>query len=83
MGVNIIANDPKKPNYLPTQSILDFRVEKAIKLGKYGSLSFTLDAFNVFNVATITFINYGYWGFGEVSGFVAPRKFRFNILYQF
>ena len=83
LSSNIISIDPKKPFYMPTQSILDFRVEKAFALGNKGTLHFVLDAFNVFNVATPTFINTGYWGFGEVSSFVAPRKLRFNILFEF
>jgi hypothetical protein len=83
LSSNIISIDPKKPFYMPAQSILDFRVEKAFTLGNKGTLHFVLDAFNVFNVATPTFINTGYWGFGEVSSFVAPRKFRFNILFEF
>ena len=70
------------PRYLPTQTILDFRVEKAIRLAKYGSVHIVLDVFNLFNSFTPTDIDYQ-WEFGKVGGIISPRTFRLSFLYQF
>jgi hypothetical protein len=70
------------PFYLPTQSILDFRVEKAVRLAKYGSVHIVLDVFNLFNSNTPTDLDYQ-WEFGKVGGILSPRAFRLSFLYQF
>ncbi len=79
-GNGILADTT--PLYLPTQSILDFRVEKAIPIAKYGAVHVVLDVFNVFNANTPTSIDYQ-WEFGKVGGIIAPRSFRLSFLYQF
>jgi len=78
----IIAIDPTKPDYLPTQSILDLRLEKAFKLGGQKAFSVVLDGFNVFNVNTATNIDYQ-WEYGKVTGIVGSRRFRVSARYQF
>ena len=70
------------PDYLPTQTIVDFRVEKAIRLAKYGSVHLILDAFNLFNSNTPTSIDYQF-EFGKVGGIIEPRTFRLSLMYQF
>jgi len=70
------------PKYLPVQSILDLRVEKAIRIAKYGSIHLVLDVFNLFNSNTPTDLDYQ-WEFGKVGGILDPRTFRLSILYQY
>ncbi len=77
---SIVTSD--KPKYLPTQTILDLRAEKSIKLSSYGTLSVILDAFNVFNSNTPTSIDNQY-SYGRVGSIVEPRTFRFSFMYQF
>jgi hypothetical protein len=62
--------------------LLDFRVEKAINISKYGAVHIVLDMFNLFNANTPTSIDYQ-WEFGKVGGVVSPRTFRLSLLYQF
>jgi outer membrane receptor protein involved in Fe transport len=81
-GVGTIVSS-QTPFYMPTQSILDYRVEKAIPLGsKYGSVHVVLDVFNLFNANTPTDLDYQ-WEFGKVGGILSPRAFRLSFLYQF
>jgi hypothetical protein len=84
LAANILAKNATDPDFLQSQSILDFRIEKSFKLTRYGRLHLILDAFNLFNAKTVTNIIYDSWGYGQVEGVVnPPRKFRFSILYQF
>jgi len=71
-----------KPDYMPTQSILDLRFEKGIDIGKLGSLSIILDIFNAFNANTATNVDYQ-WEFGKIGSIIEPRTFRFSFLFQF
>ena len=72
----------RTPFYYPSQSILDFRIEKAIKIARYGAVHLVLDVFNVFNSDTPNSIDYQ-WEFGKVGGILSPRAFRLSFLYQF
>jgi hypothetical protein len=79
---SIVAQDPTKPDYLPTQTILDLRAEKTFKLGRYGQVGFIIDVFNVFNASTPNSIDYQ-WEFGRIGGILEPRTYRLSFLYQF
>ena len=79
---SIVARDPNEPDYLPTQTILDFRAEKTFRISSYGSLSIVLDIFNVFNANTPTSID-NQWEFGKVGNILDPRSFRFSFMFQF
>ena len=81
-GTGVIVENPNNPNYLPTQTILDFRAEKSFKLFKYGTVSVILDILNVFNADTPNSVD-NQWEVGKVGGIVDPRTFRFSFLYQF
>lgn len=76
----IVGRD--KPVYLPTQTVVDFRVEKAIRLAKYGTVHLVLDVFNLFNNNTPTDLDYQ-WEFGKVGGILSPRTFRLSFMYEF
>jgi hypothetical protein len=80
-GLGLIVGTAN-PLYLPTQTILDFRIEKSIRLAKYGSVSVVLDVFNLFNANTPTDIDYQN-EFGKVGGIISSRTFRLSFLYQF
>lgn len=80
-GTGVIVGR-NSPEFLPTQSILDFRVEKAIPIAKYGAVHIVLDIFNLFNANTPTSIDYQ-WEFGKIGGILSPRTFRLSFLYQF
>jgi hypothetical protein len=80
-GIGTIVGSAN-PLYYPTQALLDFRLEKAINIAKYGSVHLVLDVFNLFNSITPTSIDYQ-WEFGKVGGIVSPRAFRLSFLYQF
>jgi len=79
----IVGEDPNKPSHLPTQTILDLRVEKTVKLGRYGTVGIILDVFNVFNANTPTDIGYQFGEFGRVGSILEPRTFRLSFLYTF
>jgi hypothetical protein len=78
----IIGVDPNHPDYLPIQSILDLRVERAFKLPKFGSLHFVLDVLNVFNANTANDVDYQF-EYGRIGSVISPRTFRLSFLYQF
>jgi outer membrane receptor protein involved in Fe transport len=80
-GLNRIVMN-KKPEYLPALNLIDFRVEKALQLGRLGSLHFVLDVFNVLNTADVTNIDYaGQWG--RITGITDARRFRLSFMFQF
>jgi outer membrane receptor protein involved in Fe transport len=85
-GNQIVAQDPKKPLYMPILKILDLRLEKAFSLGR-GKLSVIFDAFNIFNSQDVTNAytkkTEGVDLVGQITGIVAPRKFRGGIMYAF
>jgi hypothetical protein len=82
-GLGRIVNvDPNNPSYLPTQTLLDLHVEKAIGLGDKKAIHLVADGFNVFNVSTPTDINLQYeWG--KVSAIPSARRFRGGIRLEF
>lgn len=71
-----------EPDYMPTQTILDLRFEKAIDFAKFGSLHIILDVFNAFNANTATNVDVR-WEFGKIVSIIEPRTFRFSFLFQF
>ena len=85
-GNQIIAQDPLKPLYMPVLKILDLRLEKAFKLGP-GRLSVIFDAFNIFNSQDVTNAYTrkieGVDSVGQITGIVAPRKYRGGIEFTF
>jgi len=85
-GNQLVAQDPTKPLYMPMLKILDLRLEKAFRLGP-GKLSLIFDAFNVFNSQDVTNAYTkrveGTDLVGQISGIVAPRKYRGGIMYSF
>ena len=85
-GTSIIAQDPTKPLYMPVLKILDLRLEKGFTLGP-GKLSVILDVFNLLNSQDVTNAYTrkieGVDTIGQITGIVAPRKYRGGIEYKF
>ena len=83
-GTQLVAQDPMKPLYMPVLKILDLRLEKAFRLGP-GKLSLIFDAFNLFNSQDVTNAYTkkveGSDTVGQITGIVAPRKYRGGIMY--
>ena len=85
-GTSIIAQDPTKPLYMPLLKILDLRFEKGFRMGP-GKLSVIFDVFNLFNSQDVTNAYTrkieGVDTIGQVTGIVAPRKYRGGIQFVF
>ena len=85
-GTQIIAQDPTKPLYMPVLKILDLRLEKGFRMGP-GKLSVIFDVFNLFNSQDVTNAYTrkieGVDTIGQITGIVAPRKYRGGIEYVF
>ena len=85
-GTQIVAQDPTKPLYMPVLKILDLRLEKGFRMGP-GKLSFIFDVFNLFNSQDVTNAYTrkieGVDTIGQITGIVAPRKYRGGIEFVF
>jgi hypothetical protein len=85
-GTQIVAQDPTKPLYMPVLKILDLRLEKSFRMGP-GKLSVIFDVFNLFNSQDVTNAytkkTEGVDTIGQITGIVAPRKYRGGIMYTF
>ena len=87
MEGQIVAQDPTKPLYMPILQIVDLRLEKAFNLGP-GKLHIIFDGFIILNSQAVTNaytkkIEGPINTVGQVTGIVAPRKFRMGIMYEF
>jgi len=86
-GNRVVSIDPKDPWYLPSETILDLRLDRAFRIADFGTVHLALDILNVFNESAVT--NAGYGGeieptIGRVSGITFPsRKIRLSLRFQF
>ena len=86
-GNFIVSIDPKDPWYLPSETVLDLRLDRGFRLADVGTLRVALDFLNVFNEGAVT--NVGYGGemepvIGKVSGITYPsRKLRLSVRFLF
>ena len=80
-GTNRIVST-SKPDWMPSVSLTDLRIEKAIPIKTFGSLHIILDAFNIFNGADVTTVDWsGQWG--RITGITDARRFRLSFMFQF
>ncbi len=83
----IVSIDPNDPWYLPSQKVLDLRIDKGFALSDFGTVRIALDLLNALNEDAVT--NAGYGGahepqIGRVSGVTYPsRKIRLSLSFQF
>jgi hypothetical protein len=83
-GLNqVVSVDPNKPDYLPSLSLLDLHLEKAIKLGRGQQVQLVVDGFNVFNTNTATNIGVQSEGYGRITNIPQGRRFRGGVRFQF
>jgi outer membrane receptor protein involved in Fe transport len=80
----VIFGLPRGSYRLPSQNILDLRIEKQLAmLG--GQFRLTVDIFNVMNAAYVTSVN-PHWGndsYGQPTTFVDPREILLGLRYTF
>ncbi len=83
-GARNVRVEPVTANRGETVQIMDIRLDKAFKFGKYGKLTGMFDAFNLTNAGTVTtFRNATGATYKEVTALLDPRILRFGIRYDF
>jgi outer membrane receptor protein involved in Fe transport len=84
-GTQSVRVEPVTSNRAPTVSILDFRADKSVSLGKFGRLTGMVDVFNALNSGTV--INFSTvtnaTTFKRVIGILDPRVVRFGVRLDF
>lgn len=84
LGSLILRMEPLGARSLPTQNLLNFRIEKRQRIKNYGSVSFQFDLFNLLNTNAATAVTTRSGStFGRITGIVPPRIVRLGITYQF
>jgi hypothetical protein len=79
----LLMEDPAARR-LPTQNLLNFRVEKRQKLGRAGDISLQLDLFNLTNTnAALAVTARSGSSFGKVTSIISPRIARLGVTYRF
>ena len=74
----MVADDPNKPDWTPSTSIVDLSVSKRFKVGAYG-LSVSLDVLNAFNENSPNRVGFHESDYGRIYGLVQPRIFRAGV----
>jgi hypothetical protein len=85
-GNRTIRVEPITNNRYPSVAILDFRVDKAFNMGRFGKVTPTLDIFNATNSGvptTVRTTNTTTAPFKEVTAILNPRVIRFGIKFSF
>lgn len=83
-GSETIRMESVTANRAPNVSILDVRLDKALKFGRMGTLTAMVDVFNLFNDGTVTTFRTSTGAtFGEVTSLLDPRIVRFGVRYDF
>ena len=80
----VIFGLPRGSYRLPSQNILDLRIEKQLAMLS-GQFRLTVDIFNVMNAAYVTSVDpsWGYDSYGQPTSFVDPRRIRLGLRYTF
>jgi Carboxypeptidase regulatory-like domain len=84
-GAQNIRMEPVNSNRAPTVGIMDIRVDKSIKFGKFGKVTGQIDVFNLMNSGTVTVFRTttSSTQFKEVLGILDPRVVRFGVRFDF
>ena len=83
-STRVIRVEPITANRYPTISILDLRLDKAVRLPKQaGKLTFQVDGFNLANSGAITLFRQTTVNYREVTETLAPRIFRVGLRWDF
>lgn len=83
-GRTIINAEPAGARSLPSQNLLDMRIEKEYPISR-GQLRFTADIFNVFNTAYAVSVQTSFLApdFGTPMNYNEPRRLSLGIRYTF
>jgi outer membrane receptor protein involved in Fe transport len=82
-GTQTVRVEPVTTNRYPTVAILDFRFDKSLSVGRYGTLTGMIDVFNVANAGTVTSLRTTTVNYREVTGILDPRIVRFGVRFDF
>jgi hypothetical protein len=83
-GTEVVRIEPIDANRAPTVDILDVRVDKAFKVGRFGNLTAMVDVFNLTNRNTVTNFRITTGStFKEVLAILDPRIVRFGVRFDF
>ncbi|MGE0816921.1 MAG: hypothetical protein AB7O28_26450, partial [Vicinamibacterales bacterium] len=83
-GAQNVRMEEASANRAPTVAILDMRVDKSFRFGRFGKVTGQIDVFNLTNSGTVTvFRTLTGATFKEVLGILDPRVIRFGIRYDF
>jgi len=83
-GAQTIRMESVTANRAPAVSILDFRLDKSFRFGRYGKFTGMMDIFNALNSGTVVnFRTTTGATFKEVLALLDPRIVRFGIRYDF
>jgi len=85
-GTRTVRVEPVTANRYPSVAILDFRLDKAIGLGRLGRVTPMLDIFNLLNSGvptTVRTTNTATAPFQEVTAILNPRVVRFGVRFSF
>jgi len=85
-GARTIRVQPIDSNRYPTVGILDFRLDKTVKFGKFGKVTPMLDVFNILNSGvptTVRTTNTATAPFNDVTAILNPRVIRFGFRFNF
>jgi hypothetical protein len=82
-GNQTVRVEPIDANRYPNVSILDVRVDKTLRFGRFGRLTGMLDVFNIANSGTVTAFRTTTVNYREVTGILDPRIVRFGVRFDF
>ena len=82
-GNQTVRVEPVTGNRSPSVGILDFRLDKSFRLGRYGRLTGQVDVFNATNSGTVTAFRQTTVNYQEVTGILDPRIVRFGLRFDF
>ncbi|HEV7766946.1 MAG TPA: TonB-dependent receptor, partial [Thermoanaerobaculia bacterium] len=74
----MVADDPTKPDWTPSTSIIDLSLSKRFAVRGYG-LSVSLDVLNAFNENSPNRVGFHEADYGRVYGLVQPRTVRAGV----
>jgi hypothetical protein len=82
-GARTYRVEPIDARRYPNVSIVDVRLDKAFRFGKFGKMTGQFDIFNLTNSGVPTDFRLTTVNFLEVTQLLAPRVMRFGIRYDF
>jgi hypothetical protein len=82
-GTRTVRVEPSNTNRAPAVSIIDFRLDKSFRFGRFGKLTGMVDVFNAPNYGTVTDYRTTTVNYREVTGILDPRIVRVGLRFDF